>query len=551
MLPGWFGLAAARARLETHPTEKLAVLESAESCGGTWSADRLYPGLKSNNMVGTYEYPDFPMSEDVYGVKQAHIPGAVVHRYLTDFARKFGIYGRIHFLTTVEIVEPSSSGGWVLTVTHPKGQSAVEAERLILATGLTSSPNLPKYANSQAFDAPFFHAKDFCKEAPNLKGVKNAVVVGGAKSAYDVAHAMVEAGATVDLIIRPNGRGPVWIAPIYVTPFKKRLDQLFLLRWMTWFSPCTWGAEDGFGGIRRLLHGTLIGRMLVDGFWKVLGNDVITLNKYDSDPELKKLKPWYPAFWIGSGLSVLNYDTPLFEMVKQKKIRVHVANIDHLESRKVVLESGQELEADVLICSTGWKKESSLKFQGIGKGDIGLPFADQEIEALNKKADKEVLDMFSRLENQPDLTFEPVKREPLRLYRLMVPFTMIQQRNIAFAGMVSTVSTSLCATIQALWISLFFDGKVDRIPKTDEEIVRDIMLHSQGMKWRFGACGYGNDLPDFVFESVPYFDFLLKDMDLNNYRKKTLLAELTAPYSPGDYAGLIAEWQEKHIVKKD
>ncbi|RMZ77465.1 hypothetical protein DV738_g4372, partial [Chaetothyriales sp. CBS 135597] len=548
---GWFGLAAAKARLESHPTEKLVVLEAAESVGGTWSENRLYPGLKSNNMVGTYEYPDFPMSADVYGVRQAHIPGAVLHRYLTDFSRKFGIYSRIHFHTTLSVVEPSSSGGWILTVTQSKGQTTFETKRLILATGLTSTPNLPKYAGAQSFDAPFFHSKDFCQEAPNLKNIKNAVVVGGAKSAYDVAYALVNDGATVDLVVRPTGRGPVWIAPIYVTPFKKRIDQLLLLRWMTWFSPCTWGPEDGFLGVRRFLHGTRIGRFLVDGFWKVLGNDVLTRNNYDNDPELTKLKPWYSAFWIGSGLSILNYDTSFFDMIRQKKVRVHLANIDHLEPHKVVLESGQEIEADALICSTGWKKESSLEFRGLPKHGIGLPFTDEEKAALNKKADQEVLALFPRLANQPDLELAPAKHDPLRLYRFMIPFSFLQQRNLAFAGMVSTVSTAICASIQGLWISQFFDGKVGRIPQTDEEIVHDIMLHSQGMKWRFGACGYGNDLPDFVFESVPYFDFLLKDLGLNNYRKSGLLEEVTTPYKPGDYAGLLEELEEKESLKKD
>lgn len=33
---GWFGLAAAKNYLEFHPDERVLVLESANSCGGTW-----------------------------------------------------------------------------------------------------------------------------------------------------------------------------------------------------------------------------------------------------------------------------------------------------------------------------------------------------------------------------------------------------------------------------------------------------------------------------------------------------------------------------------
>ncbi|KAG9657815.1 putative dimethylaniline monooxygenase, partial [Aureobasidium melanogenum] len=258
---GWFGLAAARAYIQNHPHERIAILESNETVGGTWSKARLYPGLKSNNMLGSYEYPDFPMHPKVYGVSPGgHIPGAVLNRYLTDFARHFGILEHLQFQTTVSVVEPTPTDGWRLTAETLNGQKVVETSKLILATGLTSTPNMPVYVGAEQFDKPFFHAKDFCTMAPKLKDVKDAVVVGGAKSAFDVAYAMVESGAKVDLIIRPNGHGPVWIASRYVTPLKKRIDTILNVRFMTWFSPCPWGGEDGYSGPRRFLHSTSFGK---------------------------------------------------------------------------------------------------------------------------------------------------------------------------------------------------------------------------------------------------------------------------------------------------
>lgn len=561
---GWFGLAAARAYIETHPHERITVLESAESCGGTWSEARLYPGLKSNNMVGSYEYPDFPMTEAKYGVKEGgHIPGAVLHRYLTDFAKEYGVFERLQFHTKVDNVQALRSAAegpitsWRLTVTGPgSGSGPGDAQRtltttkLILATGLTSSPNFPTYAGNETFGRPLFHAKDFCRRATELKDAKSAVVVGGAKSAYDVAYALVQGGATVDLVIRPNGHGPVWISPPFVTPLKRRLDTLLNVRFLTWFSPCPWGAEDGYGGIRNFLHGTSVGRFLVNSFWKVLQGDVLDAIRYDSHPELAKLKPWSSAFWIGSGLSILNYDTPLFDLVKEGKIRVHVDNIDRLEPGKVVLSSGDVLEADGMVCSTGWKKESSIKFTDLDDVGLGLPQALVESERLklNAKADDEVLTMFPRLKDQPQLRFEPKEADPLRYYRFMVPSAMLKSRNLAFAGMVSSVSTAVCATVQAAWISAFLDGKLDRIAETPEEVTQEIMLHTQWGKWRY-PCGYGASLPDFVFEGLPYADMLLKDMGLKTQRKKTYMKELMEPYTPPDFAGILDEWEQSHPVK--
>lgn len=543
---GWFGLAAAKAYIELHPNERVAVFESAESCGGTWSKNRLYPGLKSNNMIGTYEYPDFPMTEEKYGVRDFnHIPGAILHRYLTDFAKHFGVFDKIQFHTKVDLIKPGKQGGWTLDIKGPEGQRAVNTARLIMATGLTSTPNMPSYKGADTFGVPLFHAKDFCMRAPELKDIKNAVVVGGAKSAFDVAYAMVEDGATVDLVIRDNGHGPVWIAPAFVTPFKKRLDKLLHVRWMTWFAPCPWGGEDGFPRIRKFLHRTAIGRKLVDFFWRALSSDVINANGYDSHPELQKLKPWHSAFWIGSGLSILNYDKALFDLVKEGKIRVHIGNIDHLEPKKVVMADGTTLNVDVMICSTGWKKEGPIAFQGLGKDGFGLPFSEEQKAALRKKADIDVLSMFPRLRDQPQLRFEPKTSEPFRLYRFMVPSTLIFERSLAFAGAVSTVSTSICATLQGHWIAAYFDNKLDRFPDSHRMVTDEIMLHTQWGKWRY-PCGYGASLPDFVFEALPYADLLLKDLGINNHRKGNWYEELTAPYSPGDFAGLVQEWEEIH-----
>lgn len=493
-------------------------------------------------MVGTYEYPDFPMVESRYGVKpNNHIPGAVLNQYLTDFAVHFGFFDKIQFRTTVDAIEPMGDA-WKIFLA---GGRIIIAKKLILATGLTSTPNMPAYDGEESFGAPLFHAKDFCARASELQDVKNSVVVGGAKSAFDVAYAQVQAGSTVDLIIRDNGHGPVWIAPAFVTPFKKRLDQLLLIRWMTWMAPCPWGGEDGFGGIRRFLHGTFIGRWIVDTFWKILSSDVISANGYDSHPEMKKLKPWQSAFWIGSGLSILNYETPLFDLVKEGKIRVHIGQIDHLEKKTVVLADGTRLHADVVICSTGWKKESSIKFQGLGPEQFGLDVSPAERTRLNQKADEDVLRMFPRLRDQPELRFTPKASDPLRLYRFIVPSGYAFSRSIAWVGAVSSVSTATCATVQGHWTAAYLSNRLDRLPSTKDEIIEEIMLHTQWGKWRY-PCGYGASLPDFVFEGLPYVDLLLRDMGLDVNRKQTWWAKLTEPYMPRDFAGLIEEWKAVH-----
>ncbi|KAJ5322911.1 hypothetical protein N7452_011200 [Penicillium brevicompactum] len=547
LVSGWFGLAAAKHYIQLHPYERITIIESASTCGGTWAEHRLYPGLKSNNMVGSYEYPDFPMGE-AYGVKpNSHIPAATLHRYLSDYARRFGVFERVVFDTTVETIE-RHVGGWVVKTCCAKGSAALRTRRLILATGLTSTPNIPSYPGQETFDAPLFHAKDF-RNCGAWDNSQNVVVVGGAKSAFDVAFAYAEAGVHVDLIIRPDGNGPVWLSPAFVTPLKRKMEELLHTRCLTWMSPTPWGDEDGFSLIHRLLHGTKIGRMIVRAFWQMLSSDIVEANGYDDYkyPSLAPLRPWTSAFWTGSGVSIHNYDSSFFEFVKNGTIRVHTANISLLSPRKVHLSTDEVLDADALICATGWKKRPSFNFSN---WDIKIQRSVAEMTELIQAADEEILSRFPILKAQPLPRSQTKPTDPLRLYRFMVPPALWEDRSLAFAGMVSSVSTSTCASLQGLWISVYLDGKLDRTPVDDTEAVRETVLNSQWGKWRY-PCGYGGEVADLAFDALPYFDLLLRDLGLESRRKTSCLAEMITPYKPWDYRSVVMEWMDAHPIKSD
>ena len=86
-------------------------------------------------MVGTYEYPDFPMSVGTYAVQPyEHIPAATLHRYLTDYAQHFGVFDKIQFDTKVDLIEYEASGTWKLSVTKDEKSKNVRTEKLIVAT---------------------------------------------------------------------------------------------------------------------------------------------------------------------------------------------------------------------------------------------------------------------------------------------------------------------------------------------------------------------------------------------------------------------------------
>lgn len=536
------------------------------------------------------------MDSETFGVQPGqHIPGTVIHEYLAKYAQHFGVLDKIRFEHKVDSAEHQGEGGWILTVRDVKAnrESKIVAKRLVVATGLTSQAFLPHFSGQERFGAPLFHGKDFLQHAGTLQTAKSVTVFGGTKTAWDLVYQYATKGIHVDWVVRgktlfflsstqltiaETGHGPTWMSPPYVTPLKKWLEKLVHTRMLTWFSPCSWGNADGYVSTRNFYHGSAIGRAIVKKFWGILGSDVIALNQYDSHPETAKLKPWSEAFFVASGLSILNYETNFFDLVKDGIVKVHIADIDGLSERKVHLSDGSVLETDALCCSTGWKHVPPIKFlpEGIAE-ELGVPHTPSPTSfppsELVEKADREILERFPRLKDQPvqNKKYEPLLQNkglssndditpstaltPWSLYHFIAPPSekFLATRDIAFAGILMNITVSTIAHAQSLWINAFFDGAIPSLegvssPEQIDNFKYEAVLHSRFCKWRYPA-GYGNKYPDFVFDAVPYLDLLLGDMGLKIYRKNGLAAEATSPYGPEDYRTLLDEWKDKQAAQ--
>lgn len=337
-------------------------------------------------------------------------------------------------------------------------------------------------------------------------------------------------------------------------------------------SPCIWGAADGYGTIRSCLHGTAIGRFVVDRFWAILGADVVDLMKYDAHPETAKLKPWMEPFWTASGLGILNYPTPFFDLVKSGQATVHIADIEKLDNGKVVLSNGNTIHTDAMVCATGWKHASPLKFIPASlESELGLPAVRDSrpphlqaaCDSLTSRADAEILSRYPRLKNQPrgNPKLTPLASTddqaglnealtPLDLYRFMVPAkaTYLATRDIAFVGHLLTVSTAIMAQMQGLWVTAYFDGRIAPLSNPSSRAASDVpyqaRLHNRFGKWRY-PHGWGGQIPDFVFDGIPYVDLMLGDLGVRSRRKGGWFSEMTSPYGPEDYRGVVREWMEK------
>ncbi|KAI1384215.1 FAD/NAD(P)-binding domain-containing protein [Hypoxylon trugodes] len=580
---GFHGLGAAKQLHCLQPDSSIAIFDGEPSLGGKWAENRLFQGLKSNNLLGTYEFPDFPMDGDKLGVKAGeHIPGKAVNGYLKAYAKEFGLLDFLCLQTIVLSAEhhDTETGGWTLTLKHTgiEQTSKAFARHLVIATGILSQAFIPHFEGEDRFGGKIFHSGEFGKNSDTLKA-KTVTVFGAGKSGWDAVYQYAKAGVKVHWVIRSSGHGPVWMAPAYVTPFKQWIEKLANMRMLSWFSPCIWGDADGYWLIRQLYHGTAIGRSLVDRFWNVMAQDVISINKYDSHPKTALLKPWLDVMFTGCSYSILNYESDFFELVKSDRVEIHIGEITSLSPGKVHLADGTIFESEAFYLNTGWKHAPPMKFlpKGIEK-ELGIPHEivdDAPTEdlanqvSLIKRADEEILNRFPRLRQQPvfNKKFIPITDQkgisfdkesqmastPYMLHRFLIPPSprFLRPRDIAFIGLQTNFSNITTAHISALWISAYFTGQLTIDPAKaidDEEALAKLryetMLHNRFGKWRY-PTEWGSKGPNFVFDAVPYFDLLQRDLGLNPFRKGGFLAEIYSSYGPEDYRHITEEWLKK------
>ncbi|KAJ6439296.1 hypothetical protein O9K51_07181 [Purpureocillium lavendulum] len=487
----------------------MVIFDTAATVGGVWAKERLYPGLKTNNLVGTYEFSDFPMNPARFDLEPGqHIPGEIVHRYLAEFAQHFDLMPRMRLNRKVASAELLNDGTWLLSILDVRNDhngsvpERLVARKLVVATGLTSEPHQPVFPGQETFNRDIFHAKELRDRSHSLEISRDVLVLGGNKSAWDTCFFAANCGAHVHMVIRPGGGGPSWVWPLFVTPFKISVQRLATTRVFTWFDPCIWSEKAGpISWIRYALHKTWLGRKLVSAFWKAFGNFARRAHRYDEHPETSKLKPWVSPFWMGNSLSIHNYTSSWFKLVRQGQIAVHIADVDCLSEGTVHLSNGDDIQVDAFVCCTGWKTRPSIRFLPQTVDSMLVMDEDTcETQSLVEKARAQIF------ANIPAMT-EPLRRtlpqgsklpafdtrmsdsadkhgHAYRLYRFMVPPNerLLEQRNIAFMGFHLALNATMIAQLQALWITAFFTDEIDHLRNmatSFEEIRYSAVLHNE------------------------------------------------------------------------
>ena len=150
---------------------------------------------------------------------------------------------------------------WVVT-----GDTIVfRASKIMIASGLTSTPNMPDPPGLENFGAPVIHQESYGQSSVlSSDKFRNVTVIGGGKSAADMVYSSVKAGKSVSWIIRASSTGPAhFVSPKGKGPYKNAF-QIGSTRIVSTLSPSILNPETFW---TRFVHGTNIGQKIVHAVW--------------------------------------------------------------------------------------------------------------------------------------------------------------------------------------------------------------------------------------------------------------------------------------------
>lgn len=460
---GVSGLAAAKAfDAQGH---RVLGYERSHDFGGVWELSRSYPDVQTQSPKDLYCYTDHPMPADYPEWPK----GPQVHAYLHSYAAKHKLGRLFHLNTDVVSMERRDDGqpGWTLTLESAGRQRQQDVDFVAICTGQFSYKNIISHPGQDEFIAQggqVVHSSEYTD--PEMIRGKRVVVLGGSKSATDIAVSAAKRGArSVTLVYRHN----VWRVPYYVGGIN--FKRLLYMR----------AQEVQFNGWSPSPLGRILSAVTKPLVWanfrglETLLKLQLGLKKWDMVPETPIEKE--------ASCSLPLVTPGMFECFKDGSIRPIRSSFSHYENDSIVLENGEKIGCDIAILAVGWK--------------LGIPYLPQEYR--HKLIEEDGQYRTYRLAVNPDLP------------------------DMGFVGFNSSFCTVLSAEMVANWLVRYADGKLARQPSRAEmEENIEAMLHWR-RKERPAAQVYGG-LCSAPFH-FRHFDELLADIGATQRKRANPLAE--------------------------
>ena len=460
---GVSGLAAAKAFDEKG--HRVIGFERSHDFGGVWELSRSYPDVQTQSPKDLYCYTDHPMPDNYPEWPK----GPMVHAYLHSYASKHKLARLFRLNTNIKGMQKriDDKPGWTLTIEAAGKQWTEDFDFVSICTGQFSVKNIVTHPGQEGFvqrGGQVMHSSEYTD--PSIVRDKDVVVLGGSKSATDIAVNAVKNGAkSVRLVYLEN----VWRVPYYVGGIN--FKNLLYMR----------AQEEQFNGWGRTPVSRALAALFKPLVWANF-RGLETLLKFQLGLKKYNMVPTSPIEKEAS--CSLPIVTPgLFDCLKAGTITPVIGTFDRYTDEGLKLSTGDSVPCDTAILAVGWK--------------LGVPYLSQEYQEKLIESDGQY--RVFRLSVNPDLP------------------------DMGFVGFNSSFCSVLSAEMIANWLVRYADGQLANQPSTaqmNENI--DMMLNWKRSE-RPAAKVYGG-LCSAPFH-FRHFDELLADIGANKTKRSNPLAE--------------------------
>jgi cation diffusion facilitator CzcD-associated flavoprotein CzcO len=331
---GLSGIGAAHHLQERCPGKSYAILEAREDIGGTWDLFR-YPGIRSDSDMHTLGYRFRPWT-----AAKSIADGPSILEYVRATAREAAIDAHVRLRHRVLAAEWSSEESrWSVEAERPGGETVtLTCDFLFVCSGYYRYDQgyTPEFAGLDRFGGEVVHPQHWPEDL-DVAG-RRVVVIGSGATAMTLVPALAGAASQVTMLQR---------SPTYVVSMP---------------------GEDGLAKLLRRFLPDRAAYPIVR--WKNVLLQLVTYRLSRRRPELMKkmirrglvgaLPPGYdvdrhfkPRYNPWDQRLCLVPDSDLFEAISAGEAEIVTDRIETFTETGLKLESGAELEADLVITATG------------------------------------------------------------------------------------------------------------------------------------------------------------------------------------------------------
>ena len=332
---GISGISAAYYVQTDCPSKKYAILEGRENFGGTWDLFK-YPGIRSDSDMYTLGFIFRPWTS-----RKAIADGPDIMNYLEETIEEFGIDKHIQYGKKVTKAEWSSEvNRWTLEVLDvATGQTQVyTCNFLSMCTGYYNYDKgyTPDFQSMEDYQGQIIHPQKWPEDLDYTN--KEIIVIGSGATAVTLVPELAKKAKHVTMLQRSptyvvTGPSEDKIAIFMNRFFPKKVAYSFS-RWRKILFQ-----RFIFGISRR--YPNFMKKLMIKGVEKELGKDYDVATHFTPH-----YKPWDQRVCLVP-------DSDLFISIKSGESSVVTDHIDRFTPKGLLLQSGKELEADIIVTATG------------------------------------------------------------------------------------------------------------------------------------------------------------------------------------------------------